>query len=200
MVDTPDFEEVDIEFEDVVRHRRMVRNFDVRRIEPSVVERIIANSLRAPSAGFTQGFDLLVLEGPDETARFWGASEANDASRQRWPGITNAPLIVVLFPDHDMYRRRFSAPDKTAEFEVPWWLVDTSFAAMIMLLSAVDAGLGAIFFRVNHPSGVREEFGVPKGHEPLGAIAMGHARDDRPSRSAARGRRPAEEMVHRGDW
>jgi nitroreductase len=178
----------------------MVREFDVRPIEPSVVERILANGLQGPSAGFAQGFDLLVLQGPDQTARFWTASKATDAGRQRWSGIANAPLVIVLFPDEHAYRRRFSAPDKTAGLEVPWWLVDTSFAAMILLHSAVDADLGAVFFRVNDPAAVSKEFGVPDSRVPLGAVAIGHPRESRPSLSVARGRRPIDEMVHRGDW
>ncbi len=178
----------------------MVRDFDDRPLDATVVERILANSRRGPSAGFAQGFDLLVLQGPSQVARFWKASEANGASRRRWPGITNAPLVVVLFPDEHAYQRRFSAPDKTAGLEVPWWIVDTSFAAMLLLQSAVDAELGALFFRVNDPEGVRREFGVSEGRDPLGAVAIGHTRESRPSLSVARGRREFDEMVHRGDW
>lgn len=178
----------------------MVRDFEARPIEADVVERILANSLRGPSAGFAQGLDLLVLQGADQTSRFWAATKANDDSRQRWSGIANAPVVVVLFPDEDAYRRRFVAPEKNSQLDVPWWLVDSAFAAMIMLQSAVDAGLGAIFFRVNDPAGIRKEFGVPEGREPVGAVALGHARDDRPSRSVARGRRRPQDMVHRGAW
>jgi nitroreductase len=177
----------------------MVRDFDVRPIQADVVERILGNSLRGPSAGFAQGLDLLVLQGADQTARFWRSTKADD-SPGRWSGITSAPLVVVLFPDEEAYRRRFGAPDKSSPLDVPWWLVDTAFAAMIMLQSAVDAGLGAIFFRVNDPAGVRNEFGVPDERVPIGAVAIGHARDDRPSSSVARGRRRAEDMVHRGGW
>lgn len=192
--------EVHIEFNDVIRRRRMVRDFDDRPIDPEVLERILANSLRGPSAGFAQGFDLLVLQGVDQTSRFWRASAAADESRDRWSGILNAPVIVVAFSDEAAYRRRFARPDKEASLDVAWWVVDTAFVAMTVLLGVVDAGLGAIFFRVNDPAGVRREFGVPDGHEPIGAIAIGHPRRERPSHSVARGRRPFEEAVHRGNW
>ena len=68
-----------VEFEHVVRRRRMVRNFDRRPLVPEVVERIVANAQRAPSAGFTQGTELLVLSGAQETSRLWDATFA-DAS------------------------------------------------------------------------------------------------------------------------
>jgi nitroreductase len=64
----------------------------------------------------------------------------------------------------------------------------------------VDAGLGALFFGVRDPGAFRAAFGVPDGYEPIGAIALGYPAADRPSRSLARGRRPAAEVVHRGGW
>lgn len=192
--------EADIEFNDVIRRRHMVRDFDDRPIEPQALDHILGNSLRGPSAGFAQGFDLLVLQGREETSRFWSASAAGDESRQQWPGILRAPAIVVPFSDEGAYRHRFAAADKASRLDVPWWLVDTSFVAMTILLGVVDAGLGAILFRVNDPAGVRREFGVPDGHEPIGAIAVGHPRSDRPSHSVHLGRRPFEEAVHRGGW
>jgi nitroreductase len=196
----PKTQEADIEFNDVIRRRRMVREFDDRPIEPQVLERILVNSLRGPSAGFAQGFDLLVLHGSHETARFWSASAAGDDSRERWPGILRAPVIVVPFSDEGVYRRRFAAADKVSRLDVPWWVVDTAFVTLALLLGVVDAHLGAIFFRVNDPAGVRREFGVPDGHEPIGAIAIGHPHHDRPSHSVQLGRRPFDEVVHRGNW
>src|SRR5437870_73324 len=103
----------------------MVRDFEDRPIDAELVERIVANSLRGPSAGFTQGFDLLVLQGGLQTDRFWAASAAEDPSRQRWAGILNAPVIVVFLSDEGAYRRRFGEPDKGSQLEVPWWTVDT---------------------------------------------------------------------------
>jgi nitroreductase len=39
-----------MEFQDVVRKRRMVRSFEPRALPPEVVERVLANAQRAPSA------------------------------------------------------------------------------------------------------------------------------------------------------
>ena len=52
-----------MEFQDVVRKRKMVRNFEDRPIDPAVLDRIIANAQRAPSAGFSPGWAFLVLKG-----------------------------------------------------------------------------------------------------------------------------------------
>lgn len=206
-----------MQFQEVVARRHMVRSFDPRPVPRDVVDRLVANALRGPSAGFTQATELLVLEGAAETARFWRASFASDEDRHgfRWPGLLRAPLLVVAFANGDAYRRRYGEPDKARARQrwpgpedsgkgpapVPYWFVDAGFAAVLMLLTAVDAGVGALFFVVAEPDRVRESFGVPDGFEPVGAVAVGYpAAEDRPSRSIDRGRRSAEEVVHRGSW
>jgi nitroreductase len=45
-----------MEFQQVVQKRRMVRAFREAPLDRTVVERILANGNRAPSAGFTQGY------------------------------------------------------------------------------------------------------------------------------------------------
>jgi len=198
----------DMEFQEVVRRRRMVRNFDDRAVPPDVVERLLVNAARAPSAGFTQGCELLVLEGFEQTSRFWTSSEPpdGDGARTRWPGVLRAPLLIVVFASEAAYRARYSEPDKQrsisgeASWLVPYWHVDAGFAALLALLTAVDQGLGALFFAVTDPEGLRAEFDVPDSHLPVGAIAVGYARPDRPSSSVGRGRRPLDDVVHRGGW
>jgi nitroreductase len=197
-----------MEFQDVVRRRRMVRNFDPRPLPATAVERILANAQRAPSAGFSQGWAFLVLEGPEETARFWDATFADrDArSRFRWPGLFDAPLIVVPLAHKQAYLERYAEPDKgwtdrdERRWPAPYWDIDTGFAALLMLLTAVDEGLGALFFGITERDAFRAAFGVPESHAPIGALAIGRPLPDEPSRSLARGRRRAEEVIHRGRW
>ena len=187
----------------------MVRNFDDRPVPPDAVQRLLAAANRAPSAGFTQGCELLVLEGPEQTGRFWRASAPPEGgARRSWPGVLRAPLLIVVLSSEQAYRDRYSEPDKqgltpgpaTEAWPVPWWHVDAAFAALLVLLSAVDQGLGASFFGVSDPAGLRSEFAIPDTFAPAGAIAVGYALDDRPSASVERGRRPLTEVVHRGAW
>lgn len=186
----------------------MVRNFDDRAVPPEVVERLLVNATRSPSAGFTQGCDLLVLEGPEQTSRFWAASAppGGEDARASWPGVLRAPLLIVVLSSEQAYRARYSEPDKqrsglgTAPWAVPYWHVDAGFAALLVLLTAVDEGLGALFFGVSDAEGLGAEFGVPDTFAPVGALAVGYALPDRPSPSLARGRRPRGEVIHRGRW
>ena len=192
-----------MEFAELLRARRMVRNFDARPVDPEVRDRILAAGLRGPSAGFTQGVDLVVLEGPAQTGRYWDAA-LPQAGRDAfpWPGLLRAPLLVVVVSSEDAYRRRYAEPDKGGpDFDVPWWHVDAAFAALLLQLAAVDAGLGALFFRSHRPGAVGAALDIPAGHAPVGTVALGHPGTDRPSSSvSARGRRPLTEVLHRGRW
>ena len=105
-----------MDFQEVIRRRRMVRRFTGEPVGRSSLDRILGNAVRGPSAGFCQGQAFLVLAGGDP-ARFWA---------------------------------------------------------------------------------VREEFTISADHEPIGAIAIGHAADAEPDRLARR--RPLAEMVHYGQW
>ena len=192
----------------MVDRRRMVRNFDPERpVPPDVLDRILANAVHAPSAGFSQGWAFLVLEGAEETERFWNVTWADgDRSAFRWPGLFSAPVLIVPLSHKQAYLDRYAEPDKGVTdkresfWPVPYWDIDTGMAALLMLLTTVDAGLGALFFGVfpQHLAPLRSAFGVPAEYTPIGAIALGYRAPDEPSRSVSRGRRPMDQVVHRG--
>ncbi len=197
-----------MDFQDVVRRRRMVRNFDPDRPVPAdVLDRILTNALHAPSAGFSQGWAFLVLEGSDDTERFWATTwRGGDRAAFRWQGLFAAPVLIVPMSHKQAYLDRYAEPDKGVTdrresfWPVPYWDIDTGMAALLMLLTAVDAGLGALFFGVfpDHLEGFRTAFDVPDAYTPIGAIALGYRAPDQPSPSLKRGRRPLDEVVHRG--
>jgi nitroreductase len=196
-----------MELQDAIRRRRMCRNFDERPIPDELRERLLANALRGPSAGFSQGFDLLALEGADQLGRFWSAISPDRGFEARgWPGVYRAPRVVVPLAQKDAYLERYAEPDKgwpdrdERRWPVPYWYVDTAFASMLILLTAVDLGLGALFFGLRDADALRRAFDVPADRDPIGAVALGYPAPDRPSASLRRGRRPAEQVVHRGRW
>jgi hypothetical protein len=66
-----DVDDLPMEFSEVIRRRRMIRHYSNRPLDPDVVERVLASALRAPSAGYTQGWAFLALTDPADRARFW---------------------------------------------------------------------------------------------------------------------------------
>jgi nitroreductase len=199
-----------VEFSEVVRRRRMVRNYDPERpVPPEVVDRLLEHAIRAPSAGFTQGWAFLVLETAEDRERFWAASTPEGTGQTRWlTGMRRAPLIVVPMSNRSAYLDRYAEPDKgwtdrdERRWPVPYWHIDTGFAALLMLLTAVDEGLGACFFGIppERIQPFRDAFGVPAEYTPIGAITVGYPAPDHRSPSLKRGRRPVSEVVHRGRW
>ncbi len=198
-----------MDFQDVVRRRRMVRSFERRRLEPATVERIVRNAQRAPSAGFSQGWAFLVLREPADTRRYWDAVGPADAPSFRYQDLCNAPLLIVCLSNKRAYLDRYAESDKgwtdrsDDRWPAPYWDIDTGMAAMLMLLTAVDAGLGALFFGIP-PAKIdafRAVFGVPAELHPIGTVAIGYPKaNDPPSPSLKRGHRPADEVVHYGRW
>ena len=186
----------------------MVRNFETRAIPRELLDLLLDLARRAPSAGFTQGTELLVLEGAEQTNRFWAATFApQERSEFAWPGLFNAPAIVVPFANKSAYLDRYSEPDKgwadrdEARWPVPYWEIDAGFLTMSLLLATTNAGLGAAFFGLfRGVEALRAEFAIPEGLTPIGAVALGYPAQDRPSGSLRRGRRPLPEIVHRGKW
>ena len=199
-----------MELSDVIRRRRMVRSFDGRPLPPDVLDRMLAAATQAPSAGFTQGWAFLVLEGPDQTERFWNHTlPRSERDAFRWPGLLKAPVLVLPMTSRQAYLDRYSEPDKAdagltdeQAWPMAYWEVDCAFATMLLLLAVVDEGLGALFFGIFRDQGVLlGDLGVPDAYRPIGAVAIGHpAGDDPPSASLARGRRSIGEVVHRGRW
>lgn len=188
----------------------MVRNFATTPVDAATLDRILEAARRAPSAGFTQGFGFLVLVGPDETERFWHSTfTAEVRANFRWQGLFNAPVIVVPCSNERAYLERYAEPDKgwtdqdPNRWPVPYWHIDTGFAAMQLQLAVVNEGLGALFFGIfgDKIDAVRETFSIPPDYMPIGAIALGHPADtDEASLSVARGRKPRAETIHFGSW
>jgi nitroreductase len=196
-----------MDFQDVVRRRRMVRRYDVGRAVPeNVVERILDNAQRAPSAGFSQGFGYLVLDTQDDIARFRAAATPDEQPENWLAANVQAPLLIVVHSNKDAYLDRYAEPDKghtdRAEdwWPVPYWDVDAGMSALLILQTAVDEGLGACFFGLpaDRIPVYRDQFGVPDNFMPIGAISIGYS--DEPPRDLSKRRKPAGDLVHRGRW
>jgi nitroreductase len=202
-----------MEFQDVVRKRRMVRSYAEEPVDRAAVERMLANAVHAPSAGFSQGWAFLVLDRPEDVDRFWRAATPTDADAEpdAWlRGMRTAPVVIVPLSNKSAYLDRYSEPDKgwtdrdEARWPVPYWHIDTGMASLLILQTAVDEGLGACFFGIppERVPAFRGEFGVPKEYFPIGAITVGHRASTEHVKGSAstRKRRPVDDVVHRGSW
>ncbi len=191
-----------MDFQEVVRRRRMVRTFTEAPVPKESLERILGNAVRGPSAGFSQGQSFLLLTEPADRERFWAiAGAAVNSSAQ------TAPAVIVPMSCKRVYLDRYAQPDKgwidrdEARWPVPFWHIDTGMAALLILQTVVDEGLGAIYFGIV-PEAVqpfRDAFGVPEDHEPIGAIAIGYDAETQ-KRDLRSKRRSVDDVLHYGRW
>jgi nitroreductase len=175
-------------------------------VPDETVTALLDLAIRAPSAGFTQGWDFVVLRDEADRERFWEVT-AEPGEVDGWlAGMRGAPVLVLCVSDPQRYLDRYAEPDKgwtdrsTTRWPVPYWDVDTGMAALLMLLGAVDAGLAGCFFGVppHRQADTLAAFAVPPDRRIVGVVSLGYAAPDRRSPSLRRGRRPLAEVAHAG--
>jgi nitroreductase len=197
-----------MEYAEVVRKRRMVRNYQPDRPVPRpVLAELFELAIRAPSAGFSQGWHFLVLDTAEDRSAFWNATVEPAAEPDSWlRGLQSAPVLILAMSDKMAYIDRYAEPDKgwtdrdEAHWPVPYWDIDTGMASLLILLGAVDRGLAGCFFGVpaERHEHVKQALGVPRPLSIIGVISVGYPAPDRKSPSLKRGRRPVAEVVSYG--
>lgn len=186
----------------------MRRSFGSEPVDPRQLTDLLELARRAPSAGQAQGLSWLVLEGNRQTEQYWQVAMPSGRDRFVFPGLLDAPVLVVALVDADAYVARYAEGDKAAtglgrsvqDWPVPYWFVDGGMAVQTLRIAAHDAGLASCFFGLfDRERAVLDAFGVPQRLRAVGTVALGHmANDARPGRSAGRPRR--DDVIHRGSW
>lgn len=197
-----------MEFSEVVRRRRMVRNYDADKPVPrDALERIAAVAQRAPSAGFSQGQRLVIVTDPDRRLRIAELCDEPEYVEAGFdPWISRAPALIIPCVSEEIYRARYREPDKLEpgepeiEWPVPYWFTDVGATVMLILLAAVDEGLAAGFLGTQRMGDLAAELELPADQQPVGVITVGHPLPDRQSGSLKRGRVKADDFVHWERW
>jgi nitroreductase len=197
-----------VEFKEVVRKRRMVRNYDPdKTVAREVLERIAAAAQRAPSAGFSQGQRLVVVTDPAQRRRIAELCDEPEYVAAGFdPWISRAPALFIPTVSEQIYHSRYQEPDKIQDdgteikWPIPYWYVDVGATAMLILLAAVDEGLAAGFLGLADYTALKAELGIPPDQQPVGVITVGHPLPDRRSGSLKRGWVKADDFTHWDRW
>jgi FMN reductase [NAD(P)H] len=199
-----------MELRDLLKRRRMVRNYEREPVPPETLERIAATVRRAPSAGFSQGQRLLVVSEPsllEALAR--EMATARDDGLEPW--FESAPAHVLVLTREQDYHDRYRKADKLqdgreVEWPVPFWFVDAGAALMLVLLAAIDEGLAAGVYGVpvELEPRLRELLAIPDELHVVAGVTLGKgAPDPGWSRVASRTtqpRRGLDELVRWQRW
>jgi nitroreductase len=196
-----------MDFDDVIRSRRMVRNYADGPVPEESLDRIVDAGLRAPSAGNSRGYGFVVVTDAATRRAIAGlAGEEEYTSRGFDPWISRAPAHIVITTSEAIYRDRYREPDKLGpdgeemEWPVPYWWVDAGAAMMSILLAAVNEGLAAGFLGVHALPDLGRLLQIPPTHVPIGVVTIGYPLPDRRSSSLDRPQRPRDAIVHRERW
>ncbi len=196
-----------MEFGDVLRRRRMVRNYLPDPVPEEVITRVVEAARRAPSAGFSQGTAFVAVTGDQRRRRIAElAGEPAYVAQGFDPWISRAPVHIVVCVSEALYHRRYQEADKLdqegqeIEWPIPYWWVDAGAALMLLLLAAVDEGLSAGFLGVHSLPGLSELLEIPAEFTPIGVVTVGYGAPDRRSRSLERGRRTVSTVLHWESW
>jgi nitroreductase len=203
-----------MDFGEIMRRRRMVRNYTDEPVPREAVERIVDRGRRAPSGGFSQGARFVIVT--DEATRGRIAELADEAGYVQSgfePWISRAPVHIVALMREDDYHDRYTQPDKLEqaggeeiEWRVPWWWVDAGKAIMLLLLAAIDEGLGAGLFGLVGDRNVdlRELLGAPEDFEVVGIVTVGHPapepNEEGRKKRLRQARRPLDDVVRWERW
>lgn len=156
-----------MEFKELIEKRRSIRKFSDRAVPREIVNRILGETLTAPSARNTRSTRLMVVDDPVLVARMADMRDYGSAF------MRGAPLAFVVLGDT-------TASDL--------WRENAAISATLLQLACVDEGLGSCWVHVNGrpcckqesdgPKAadfLREFLPVPAGCEPLCVIAAGYS-------------------------
>jgi nitroreductase len=170
-----------MDFESVIKRRRMCREFLDRDVPQEKIDRILDLASRYPSAGHTEPQEFIVVR--DQRVKHELARGALDQMF-----VAQAPLVIVVISDVRRSARRYG--ERGVRF---FSIIDGAFVAMLILLAVVDEGLGACFVGSFYDEEVQEVLSLPQEVRPIGIIPIGYcAEGPRKFR-----RRSREQIVHR---
>lgn len=197
-----------MEFSEVVRRRRMVRNYDpAKPVARDQLERIAAAAQRAPSAGFSQGQRLVVVTDAEVRRRIAAiAHEPEYVAAGCDPWVSRAPALIVPCVSETIYHRRYQESDKVnddgteIDWPIPYWYMDIGATALLVHQAAINEGLAAGFLGLADYADLKTELNIPADMQPVGIITIGYPLPDRRSGSLKRGWVAADDFTHWEKW
>ena len=134
----------------------MIREYDLYRqqIPDEIVTKL---THRAPSAGHTQVQEFIVVK------------DVLTKKKLRKAAVEQAPLLIVVCSNTSRSVGRYGSRGR--EF---YSIIDGAFASMLILLSAVNEGIGACFVGAFEDNKVSEILELPKDVKPIGIMCIGY--------------------------
>jgi nitroreductase len=150
-------------------HRRSIRVYTEKPVEPEKLDLLLKAAMAAPSAMNCKPWEFVVITDPEKLEQF---------RRRLIFGNRNAPAAILVCGNPSL------SVNPAARL---FWVQDCSLAGENILIAAAGLGLGTVWVGV-HPVAefiriVREITGLPKHVKPLGLIYVGYPAEEKPART-----------------
>jgi len=198
---------------DVIGKRRDIRHFRAGApLGDDVLERILAAAHQAPSVGYSQPWDFVVVRDrarrerirdsflrvrAAEAVRFPAGERREQYLAYKLEGILDAAVNVCVTVD--LRPADEAVLGTTAQPESLRW--SACCAVQNLWLAARAEGIGVGWVSIVEPTVLRRELGLPPGIEPVAYLCVGEPIEfrDRPllEETGWRARRPVADAIHR---
>jgi 5,6-dimethylbenzimidazole synthase len=168
---------------DIIRHRRDVRGnrFVDRPLEAEVVDRILDAAMHAPSVGFSQPWEFVLVEDRETRKKVQESfEEANgvargifghrgeEYARLKLEGILESPLNIAVF----YVPAAGAVLGQTSMEEVGLYSVVCAVQNMWLMARALNVGMGWV--SILEPERVRVLLGAPEGSRLVAYLCVGY--------------------------
>ncbi len=156
-----------MDFNELLAKRRSVRKYSDKKVPQEVINKLLEDTLSAPSSRNSHSTKLLVVQQAETIEKIALMRDYGSAF------LASAPLVILVLGDE-------SATDL--------WRVNCSISATILQLACVNEGLASCWVHVDgraqvqaEPQGataeeyVKELLPIPEGHGVLCAMAIGYS-------------------------
>jgi len=156
-----------MDFDEVIRKRKMIREYDEdKQIPEEIITKLIRDAHRAPSAGHTQVQEFIIVKDPTIKRKL-----RKVAADQAY--VEKAPVLIVVCSNTSRSISRYGNRGK--EF---YSITDGAFASMLILLAAVNEGIGVCFVGAFEDNKVSRILELPKHVRPIGIICVGYPAEE----------------------
>ena len=148
-----------MEFYDLIRTRRSIRNYQKKNIPQDVLDRILDAARSAPSGNNRQPWSFVVVKNEGKKEKIAEASYGQSF-------IAEAPVVVVCCA------KRY--PNSYEPWKENSYLADTIIAIDHLVLAARNEGIGSCWIGAIHDKEVKKILSVPDDVAVVMAVPLGY--------------------------
>ena len=198
----------------VIDSRRDVRAFRPDPVPDAVIERILGAAHHAPSVGFMQPWNFIVIRDPAVRARVkdvflreneraaanYSGDRAALSRSLKLEGLEEAPINLCVTCDRSRGGRHVLGRNTVIDTD----LYSTCCAVQNLWLAARVEGVGVGWVSILDNDELRAILGIPEHVVPVAYLCIGYPREflDSPEleRRGWRARQPLDELVYHERW